>query len=468
MSGHAGTMPARTTGSGRPAPLPPRPYQFPRFERGALPNGLQLVVAPMRKLPIATVVALVDAGASCSYPGKEGIAGLTSEMLLEGTARYDGAELAERFERLGTSVDASANWDGTWFTLTALREQIPAALELLAHVMRAPAFPEREVQRLKAERLADLLKLRTEPRGLADAMFARMLYEPTSPYSLPEQGSETSVPNIARDDVQRFYAWRYQPRAVTLVIVGDITPEEAGDIARRSFGDWQGTDTESCRVSDQPARRSRALHIVSKPDAMQSELRIGNVGLPRQHTDYHATVVMNAVLGGLFSSRINLNLRERRGYTYGAFSRFEWRRQAGPFIVSTAVQSEVTAAAAREAVGEIERIRQDAVSHDELTLATSYLDGVFPIRYETTDAIAGALAALVEYHLPDDFYDTYREHVRAVTTDDVLRVARAHLHPEELQLVIVGDPETILEPCEDLGFGRAALYDTEGRPLGAD
>lgn len=422
----------------------------------------------MRKLPIATVVALVDAGASCSYAGKEGIAGLTSEMLLEGTARYGGAELAERFEQLGTSVDASANWDGTWLTLTALREQLAPAIELLAHVMREPAFPDREVQRLKAERLADLLKRRAEPRGLADAMFAKMLYESMSPYSLPEHGSETSVPNITRDDVQRFYAWRYQPRAVTLVVVGDITAQEAEHIAQRSFGDWRGTDTETCRVSDRPARQARALHIVSKPDAKQSEVRIGNVGLPRRHPDYHATVVMNAILGGLFSSRININLRERHGYTYGAFSHFDWRRQAGPFVVSTAVQSEVTAPAAREAVGEIERIRQEKVSHDELSLATSYLNGVFPIRYETTDAIAGALAALVEYQLPDDFYDTYRDHVRAVTTDDVLRVARDHLRPDELQLVVVGDPETILEPCESLGFGRAAMYDTEGHRLAAD
>jgi len=204
---------------------------------------------------------------------------------------------------------------------------------------------------------------------------------------------------------------------------------------------------------------------VAKPEAKQSEVRIGNVGIPRQHPDYHATVVMNAVLGGLFTSRINLNLRERHGYTYGAFSHVDWRRQAGPFVVSTAVQSEVTAPAAREAVGEIEKIRQEKVSTDELSLATSYLDGVFPIRYETTDAIAGALATLVEYHLPDDFYDTYREHVRAISTDDVLRVAQAHLRPEALQLLVVGDPESVLRPCEEIGFGTATLYDTEGNLL---
>jgi len=452
----------------RPPPLPPRPYQFPRFERALLANGLQVVVAPMRKLPITTVVALIDAGAICGYRGKEGIAGLTSELLLEGTGDFNGAELMERLERLGTTIDPSANWDGTWLTFTALKEQLAPALALLAKVMRQPAFPEREVERLKAERLADLLKLRAEPRGLADVMFSRVLYDPTSRYTMPELGSERSVPLITRADVQRFYGWRYQPHSVTLVIVGDITPDEARRLAERSFGDWAGSTPESCAVVDRPARHHRALHIVAKPDAKQSEVRIGNVGIPRHHRDYHSTVVMNAVLGGLFSSRINLNLRERHGYTYGAFSHVDWRRYAGPFVVSTAVQSEVTAPAAREAVSEIERIRQEKVSEDELSLATSYLDGVFPIRYETTDAIAGALAALVEYRLPDDFYDTYREQVRSVSTEDVLRVAQAHLHPEELQLLIVGDPDTVRTPCESIGFGSATLYDTEGNALSGE
>lgn len=426
---------------------------------------MQLVVAPIRKLPIATVVALIDAGAVCGYRGKEGIAGLTSELLLEGTAECNGVDLAERLERLGTSVDASANWDGTWLTFTALKEQIAPALKLLAEIIRAPAFPEREVERLKSERLAELLKLRAEPRGLADVMFSKMLYDPASRYSLPEIGSESSVPNIQLADVQRFYGWRYQPQSVTLVVVGDITARDAEKLALQSFGDWRGTSAGACGVNDKPARQSRALHIVAKPDAKQSEVRIGNVGIPRHHPDYHATVVMNAVLGGLFSSRINLNLRERHGYTYGAFSHLDWRRHAGPFVVSTAVQSEVTAPAAREAVNEIERIRQEPVTADELSLATSYLDGVFPIRYETTDAIAGALAALVEYDLPDDFYDTYREQVRNVSAEDVLRVARAHLQPDVLQLLVVGDPDTVRKPVEALGFGEATLYDTEGKQI---
>jgi zinc protease len=455
-----GATPARI---GRPAPLPPRPYQFPRFERRQLANGMQLVVAPVRKLPIATVIALVDAGAVSDGAGREGIAQLTAELLLEGTLTSDGAELVEKFERLGASVDASTDWDGAAVTLTALTEYLGAAVRLLGEVLRSPSFPQREVERLKGERLAELLQLRTEPRGLADEMFTRFLYDPASRYARPEGGSEESVTAITRADVQLYYESRYRPGGVTLIIAGDIDTDEAERLANSTFGDWKGLAPSPVRTSDAPARKQRALHIVSKPDAPQSELRLGNVGLPRSHPDYYAAVVMNAVLGGLFSSRINLNLREAHGYTYGAFSQLDWRRQAGPFVVSTAVASEVSAPAAKEAIGEIERIRQERVTADELSLATSYLDGVFPIRYETTDAIAGALATLVRYELPDDFYDTYRGRVRAVTTDEVLRAAQAHLHPSALQMLVVGDPEGVQAQLEAMQFGPVTVYDTQGK-----
>lgn len=426
---------------------------------------MQIVVAPVRKLPIATVIALVDAGAVCDERGREGIAALTADLLLEGTLSSDGVELVERFERLGASVDTATDWDGAAVTLTALREHLGPAVTLLGEVLRSPAFPEREVERLKAERLAELLQLRAEPRGLADEMFNRFLYEPSSRYSRPEGGSEESVESITRDDVQRLYESRYRPGSVTLIIAGDIGADDAERLVNAAFGDWKGAALEPVQASYMPARQQRTVHIVSKPDAQQSELRLGSVFLPRSHPDYHSSVVMNAVLGGLFSSRINLNLREKHGYTYGAFSHLDWRRQAGPFVVSTAVQSEVTAPAAREAIAEIERIRVEKISEDELSLATSYLGGVFPIRYETTHAIAGALSALVRYDLPDDFYDTYRDHVRAVSTDDVLRVARAHLDPAVLQMLVVGDLDRVQAPLEELKFGAITVHDTDGELL---
>ena len=200
---------------------------------------------------------------------------------------------------------------------------------------------------------------------------------------------------------------------------------------------------------DQPARLERALRIIDKPDAPQSEIRLGHVGLPRLHPDYFAVTVANALLGGLFNSRINLNLRERNGYTYGAHSYFDWRRGAGPFVVSTAVGSEVTHLAVQEAVKEIERFREAPPEPRELALAVDYLDGVFPIRYETTAAIASALGGLVTYGLPEDYYDRYRAEVRAVTPDAVLQAAQRHLHPDRLQLVVVGAAEAL----QELKFG---------------
>jgi zinc protease len=199
--------------------------------------------------------------------------------------------------------------------------------------------------------------------------------------------------------------------------------------------------------------------IVAKADAPQSELRVGHVGLPRAHPDFYNVVVMNALLGGLFSSRINLNLREVHAYTYGAHSEFDWRRGSGPFVVSTAVKSDVTGAAAREILHEIERMRAEPPSADELSLATSYLDGVFPIRYETTAAIAAALASLVLYGLPADYYDTYRDRIRGVTREDVHEAARAHLQPGALQLVVVGDPGVVREPLRALALGRVEVVE---------
>ena len=293
-----------------------------------------------------------------------------------------------------------------------------------------------------------------------------MLYAPESRYARPEDGGEESVSALGRAEVEAFYRERYRPGGMTLIVAGDVGVAEAVALAERTFGDWRGGSPERAAVLDRPARTTRAVHVVEKADAPQSELRIGHVGVPRLHPDYFPLVLMNAVLGGLFSSRINLNLREVHAYTYGAFSSFDWRRGAGPFVVSTAVKSDITDAAVREVLLEIDRIRSDTISSDELSLATSYLDGVFPIRYETTSAIAQALAAMAVYGLPADYFDSYRANVRAVTIIDVLQAAERYLHPDTLQLLVVGDPTVVREPLERLELGPVTLYDTEGTLLG--
>lgn len=457
-------MTARAPSKGtRPTAGAPREYHFPRFERRRLENGLALIVAPVTKLPLVTVSVLVDAGAVCDPIGREGTARLAAKLMLEGTERYEGAALTELFERLGASVDAEADWDEAVVTMTALAEHLPAAFALLGEVIRTPAFPEREVDRLKAERQAELLQLSAEPRGLADELFTRFLYTPTSRYARPDGGDEISVATLDQRHVRSFHESRYVPSTTTVIVVGDITVARAEELTRRAFGDWSGRPAPRIAADDTPARATRAVHLVAKADAPQSELRIGHVGVPRNHPDFFAVNVMNAILGGLFNSRINLNLREAHGYTYGAFSVFDWRRQSGPFIVQTAVKSDVTGAAAREVIGELERIRQSKVGADELSLATSYLDGVFPIRFETTAAIAAALAVLVVHDLPEDYYDRYREHVARVTTEHILEAAKRYLHPDALQLVAVGDPAVVQSRLEAMDFGPVTLYDASGQ-----
>lgn len=441
----------------RPHPGPARQYHFPRFIRDRLENGLNVIVSTVSRLPIVSVAVVVDATALADDKGKEGMAELTAQALREGSTARDGVRLSLDLEKLGTSLGAGADWDNTVVSMTVLKDKLEAAFAILAEVILSPAFGEEDVARLKAERLAERMQILDEPRGLADESFAGRVYADRARFSRPMSGTAKSVSAIRRDDLEGFYKRNYVPQGTTLIFAGDISPEEAMRLAESAFGGWKGERGPLPVNADSPARDTRAIEIVARPDAAQSEVRIGHVGVPRSHPDYFRIVVMNAVLGGLFSSRINLNLREVHGYTYGASSYFDWRRQSGPFAISTAVQSEVTGAAIAETLKEIDRMREEEIGEDELTLATSYLEGVFPIRYETTAAIASALANLATFGLPEDYYDTYRENIAAVTTRHVLNAARKYVRPEELQVVVVGAEEIIREQLEKLGIGPVSI-----------
>jgi zinc protease len=437
----------------RPLPTQAREYHFPEFSRHTLDNGLRVIVAPVRKLPVVTVLAIIDAGANRDKHGIEGLAQLTAELLREGTEKHNGIEILEGFENLGTSIEAGADWDTTMVSMTLLRDHLTTGFGLFAEVLRTPSFPAHEVERLKAERLAERLQILSEPRGLADEAFSRFLYAPGSRYAEPIGGTGISISAITRENVIEFFGSFYVPTSATVIVVGDVDASEALGLARNAFGQWHGEAAPAVDSNAAQNRTGRALEIVDKSDAAQAELRLGHVGIPRSHPDYFKVVIMNALLGGLFSSRINLNLRERHGYTYGASSYFDWRRAPGPFLISTAVQSEVSAEAIRETLIEIDGMRDKQVPADELSLATDYLEGVFPIRYETTSAIASALANIVIFDLREDFYDTYRDNIRAVTPSDVLVAAQTHIHPEKLLGVVVGDPAIVTKPLESLGLG---------------
>jgi zinc protease len=437
----------------RPIPGPSREYHFPRFERSALANKLRVVVAPIHRLPIVTVLAVIDAGALWDEKGREGTATLTAKLLLEGAGDLDGAQLTEHFEQLGATIECGADWDAAVVSMTVTSQHLAEAMKLFATVLRQPQFRQREIERLKAERLADILQLRAEPRGLADEAFEAAVYASSSRYSSSLGGSEQSVSGIDATAIRALYSTRYSPEATTVIVSGDIAPAAATQLIDRHFGDWSGPRAVGAMRADIPARDVRATHLVVRPDSPQSEIRVGHMGVPRKHEDYFDLVVMNAILGGLFNSRINLNLREAHAYTYGAFSAFDWRRDAGPFLVSTAVRTDVTAEAIREIVTEIDRMRREPIEASELSLAISYLDGVFPIRYETTGAVASALANQVIFDLPDDYFDAYRGKIRQVTRESVLRAAEKHLHADRMQAVVVGDP-VVQEKLRGIGFGE--------------
>jgi zinc protease len=442
----------------RPKPGPTRSYHFPGFHDEMLPSGIRLVTAPVAKLPVVTVLVVIDAGSTNDPTGKEGVAALTAGTLVEGSEQFGGAELAEKFEQLGTSVETGADWDSAFIKITVLSGQLEQATTLLGEATSRPVFPEREVERAKAERLAAILQLETEPRGLADEKFSEFLYTQESRYSKPDEGSTESVSALSRKDVEEFFRSSYRAGSTTVIVVGDISTDEARALITHAFQRWPSGVAPNRLLIAAARTTRRSIHIVDKSGASQSELRAGHVGLPRNHPDFFPTLVMNAVLGGLFGSRINLNLREAHGYTYGASSFYDWRRGPGPFVVSTAVQSEVTAPALREILLEIDRIRSERISEEELSLARDYLDGVFPIRYETTAAIASALATLVIYDLPADYYDSYRKNIRGVSADAVLQAAKSHLHPDELQTIVVGDARVIRASVSDLSVGDLHVH----------
>ncbi len=443
----------------RPTPGAPRDYRFPAFESVTLSNGLRVVVAPVHKLPLVTVLALVDAGSVADPVGQEGVAQLTASLLTEGTGDLTGAQLAELVEVMGSSLDAGADWDSSVVKLTTLSSRLPEAIALLARVLTEPSLPDDEFQRLRTERLADLLQQRSEPRSLADEAFAQAIYAPGARYAMPDGGTERSVRALTLDQLRAFYDDRYSPRSTTVVLVGDVSLDAGVSLVSLVLGSWSGSLPAACAPPDTTSAAARGIRIVRKADAPQSELRVGHVGPPRLTDDYFPLVLCNAILGGLFSSRLNLNLREEHAYTYGAHSGVDWRRWAGPFSMDAAVQSDVSAKAVREILNEFDRIRAEPVTASELSLAISYLDGVFPIRFETTRAIASALASQAIYGLPADYYDSYRAKIRAVTADDILRVARTHLDPAQLQVVAVGDPDAIAEPLTQLGIGAVTIID---------
>jgi len=443
----------------RPTPGEPRPFQFPAFERRTLANGLSVIAIDLPGRALVTASLVLPSGAVDEPLAQAGVTSLMSRALTEGTKHHDAIGLTEAAERLGASLHAESGWDGLSISVEVPAERLGPALGLAAEVAMEPTFPEADVSRMRDERLNDLLQAKADPRRRADDAFVRTIYADGSSYGRPSGGTEATVPGLDAAACAALHARRFDPTRMTLIVGGDLRGFDGdGDvwsIAESRFGAWAPNPAAepASTPSVAAARTDRIVRVIHRPGSVQTEIRVGHVGLPRLIPDFHAVSVMTAILGGLFNSRLNRKLREEKGYTYGAGAGFDLRRGAGPFAVRAAVNTEVTVAAVEDMLAELDRMRATPPAPDELKIARDYLVGVFPLRFETPPAVVGALAGLVIHGLPWDELDRYRPAIDAVTEEDVQAAAASHIRPDELAIVLVGDADAILPGLEAATLG---------------
>jgi zinc protease len=442
----------------RPSPGQPRPYEFPATVRTQLANGLHLILTPMPGRALVTASLVARAGAADEPEHLGGATVLAARGMTEGTTLRDAIALAEAAERLGASLHSEAGWDAISAGVDVPVSRLEPAVELLAEIVRQPAYPDTEVDRIRDERLTDLLQARADPRRRADQEFVDAIYEAASPYHRPAGGTRETVPGITATDLRSIQARGFVPARTAVVVAGEVDPDAVARLAAGRFDDWAGPGAfDESRISDRSRVGERFVRVIDRPGAAQSEIRIGHPGLPRRHPDFHAVSVMGTILGGLFNSRLNMNLREEKGYTYGAAAGFDLRRHRGPFSARAAVDTDVTVPSVQELLLELERIRDAPVTAAELRAARDYLVGVFPLRFETPGPVVGALSGLFVHALPDDELDRYRAAIEAVTAEDVLRVAREHIDPRRVAIVIVGDHGKFAGGLESAALGPIEL-----------
>jgi len=446
-----------------PLPTEPRPYHFPQITRTTLPNGLRVLIAENHNAPLVSLRALIRSGADHDTAKTAGLAAITADMLDEGAGSRDAIALAEDIGTLGGALGTGADWDASYVSLDVLSRNAEASVAIFGDVTARATLPEDGLERVRAERLNELLQQRNEPGAIAGKRFSSLLYG-NGAYGNTISGNPDSVGRVALDDVRRFYEAHYLPNNSSVVVSGDIDAAGAIELVTRTLGDWKpGVEPARPTVNAQPIHGSK-IYIVDRPQAVQSEIRVGHLGVPRSCEDYFALSVMNAVFGGVFNSRININLRERHGYTYGARSQFAFRRQAGPFVVAAPVRNEVTRESVSEMIAELRRIRTGDVDDRELDDTKNYLMGVFPATVQTASDIASRLVDMELYDLPQDYFDRYRENIAAVTKDDVTRVANKYLDPDGILIVIVGSAKDVREPLGTLGLPVHEL-DIDGNTL---
>jgi predicted Zn-dependent peptidase len=443
-----------------PEPGPARPFHFPSIDKSTLPNGLRVWTVRHASIPVITLMLLVRRGSADDPVGQDGLAALTIDMLDEGTGSLSAIEFHESLARIGAQLDSDIGPDAALLTITALSRFSSEGLRLLADMVARPSLTEADFLRVRQLRLHRLTQLRDMPGAVADRAFVRLLYG-THPYGHTPLGSEQTLAGLAVDEVRAFHANAIRPSESTLVVAGECDHETIRRVAADAFDGWVGPAQE--QASDaKPLPKPARLSVVPRARAPQSELRIGHVAVPRSTPDYHALVAANMILGGQFVSRVNLNLRQDKGFTYGARTSFDFRRLAGPFALQVSVHTAATGRAIAESLAEIADIRgRRAATPEELALGVAALTRGFARNFETAEQIARAVSQIALYDLPDDYFARFVPEIERLTVDDVTRVAARHLDPDRLTTLVVGDFDTIAGDLTQLKIGDPVVLSAE-------
>jgi zinc protease len=443
-----------------PPPLPPRPILIPTPSETTLSNGLSLVVVEDRRLPLVSYRLAFPVGGVFDPPELPGLTDLLAGLLPEGTASKTSKELADEIARIGASLSAGVNSDYTIVAASALAQFNDNILDLLAEVALEPSFPENEVELAKQNTKESLRQQRAQPSYLASEMVSKVMFG-DHPYSIVAPTPE-SIDRVTREEFVKFHHTKLVPNNAVFVVVGDVRYDDIVSRVESLFSTWQRGEELVANFPAPPVRTKRTAYLVDRPGSAQSNIVIANSGIVRTSPDYFPMLLMHTVLGANASSRLFMNIREDKGYTYGAYSNLDARRLAGTFRATAEVRTPVTGDSVKEFFYELERIGNEPVSEKEIADAKSYLTGVFPIRLETQEGLTDQLVQIKMMNLPDDYLENYRDRVQAVTVDDIQRVAQKYIKPDEAALIVVGDGSSVLEQikpyAEDI-----EVYNTAGK-----
>lgn len=444
----------------------PPSLALPQVRTASLPNGIDLYVIPMHEVPVVQF-SLSSAGGGRLDGGQPGLASFTAGMLSNGAGERDAAAFAAEVAFLGANLQSYADWDAINVALKTPVRTMEEALDLMADAVLRPRFDAREVERQRDLRLADILQRRDQPTTMASLAFNALVFPAGHPYHTSLEGDSGSTARLDSATVRSFQERIMDPRHTRIVVAGDITLERAREELLERFGAWEPAGTEAAEPPAAPAVSvpPTRIFLVDKPGAAQSVIAIGRPGIERSNPDYYAVEVMNTLLGGSFSSRLNSNLRETKGYTYGAGSGFNWQPLPGPFRAGASVRTNVTDSSLVEFFREFERIRTEPVDPAELDRARNYIALGLAGDFETTSQMAGRVDNLLTFGLPFTYYDNYVERIMAVTAEDVQRVARKYVTPDQLSVVVVGDLSLIRDGVEALDLGPIEVRDLYGQPV---